>query len=447
MAQLYSALFVDFDNVASELFHEGEQTASRFGSQPGKWLEAIRSSLALYPAGEELSRSVVARRCYASPHRINKFRPDFTRAGFEVIDCPPLTAKMKNSADIYMVMDILEYVDRYQRISEYIILSADADFTPVLNRLRKELKYTVIFSATNTASSYKNCSDQQVAPAFFSDALNVTTAVARPRGLASDPMDPPKPASPPPAAQAKPAAPSAEANPLSQVVERCLLEQSTVHGKAALSFAFAGMVLRSAFPQEIGENWAGKGTLSKFLRSASFETLRIDWERNSIHNPTYRPSMSGWPADDQEALSEFIGDVAQLCDFPILSPDQNLKILECLSAYWARGEGTVVGSIKAVLDACADDDTTVTQSDVRSIVTGIMENGVAFGPETGVAEMANALRLHIFDRCDEPDWMREPSEVARLVYWIRGPTEGDTVVEALVRRLSLADTEAAAEAN
>ena len=33
-------------------------------------------------------------------------RHHFLRAGFEVIDCPPLTAQLKNSADIRMVMDV-----------------------------------------------------------------------------------------------------------------------------------------------------------------------------------------------------------------------------------------------------------------------------------------------------------------------------------------------------
>ena len=58
-------------------------------------------------------------RCYGNPvprrnahdnsTDMNSFpfvRHHFLRAGFEVVDCPPLTAQLKNSSDIRMVMDI-----------------------------------------------------------------------------------------------------------------------------------------------------------------------------------------------------------------------------------------------------------------------------------------------------------------------------------------------------
>ena len=47
-------------------------------------------------------------------------RHHFLRAGFEVIDCPPLTAQLKNSADIRMVMDVRDVLNHDTYFDEFI---------------------------------------------------------------------------------------------------------------------------------------------------------------------------------------------------------------------------------------------------------------------------------------------------------------------------------------
>ena len=89
-------------------------------------------------------------------------RHHFLRAGFEVIDCPPLTAQLKNSSDIRMVMDIRDYLTHDTYFDEFIILSGDADFTPVLHRLRAHARRTVIFANDFTAAPYTAISDGEV---------------------------------------------------------------------------------------------------------------------------------------------------------------------------------------------------------------------------------------------------------------------------------------------
>lgn len=104
MKQLHSALFIDYDNVRPELDRYDPAIGARFSNKPLVWLEALENSMPL-PAGVEAEgRRIVSRRSYASPHLINNHRRNFTQTGFEVIDCPPLTAGLKNSADIYIVM-------------------------------------------------------------------------------------------------------------------------------------------------------------------------------------------------------------------------------------------------------------------------------------------------------------------------------------------------------
>ena len=81
-------------------------------------------------------------------------RHHFLRAGSEIVDCPPLTAQLKNSSDIRMVMDIRDLLNHDTYYDEFIILSGDADFTPVLHRLRAHARRTIIYANDYTAVPY-----------------------------------------------------------------------------------------------------------------------------------------------------------------------------------------------------------------------------------------------------------------------------------------------------
>lgn len=48
-----------------------------------------------------------------------------------MVDCPPLTASGKNSADIVMTLDIADAIGHLTRFDKFVLLSSDADFTPV----------------------------------------------------------------------------------------------------------------------------------------------------------------------------------------------------------------------------------------------------------------------------------------------------------------------------
>ncbi|MDX1379081.1 MAG: NYN domain-containing protein, partial [Anaerolineales bacterium] len=89
--------------------------------------------------------------------------PYFIRSAFEVIDCPPLTQQGKTSTDIHLVMDALDTLDHPTGFREFIILSGDADFTPVLLRLRKHNRLTSVLSASpNVSPAYKASCDHLI---------------------------------------------------------------------------------------------------------------------------------------------------------------------------------------------------------------------------------------------------------------------------------------------
>jgi uncharacterized LabA/DUF88 family protein len=173
-----SAVFVDYDNIYLSLKRKSEDAAKRFAKDAQLWIKAIETGQIITSSnnhGMGDVRRIVMNRCYGNPvprrsqsdnsTDMNSFpfvRHHFLRAGFEIVDCPPLTAQLKNSSDIRMVMDVRDYLTHPTYFDEFVILSGDADFTPVLHRLRAHARRTVIFANDYTAAPYTAISDGEV---------------------------------------------------------------------------------------------------------------------------------------------------------------------------------------------------------------------------------------------------------------------------------------------
>jgi hypothetical protein len=167
--RIRSALFVDFDNVYIGLDQEDHLAARAFADEPAEWLAWMERLMALPGRGHEpdTRRSILLRRCYLSPRRFGRHRPSFTRAGFDVIDCPALTMRGKNSADIRMVIDIFDTLQHETRFDEFIILSSDSDFTPVLSRLRVHDRRTTVLTVGNISGAYRGACDLMIGSENF----------------------------------------------------------------------------------------------------------------------------------------------------------------------------------------------------------------------------------------------------------------------------------------
>src|SRR5205085_9319560 len=138
-------------------------------------------------------RAILIRRCYLNPKLFYNFRPYFTRSAFSVVDCPPITQRGKNSTDIQMVMDILDLMTHPTRFDEFIILSGDSDFTPVLLRLRAHDRRTAILTIGPIAPAYRAASDLVVSSdSFIEDGLGMLPIVLD-EARAPAPPEPPPP--------------------------------------------------------------------------------------------------------------------------------------------------------------------------------------------------------------------------------------------------------------
>lgn len=172
-----AALFVDFDNIYSGLRKiHSPKAAIEFATNPVRWLAWFEQGMPSREADDAAPRrrrALLLRHCYLNPRVYGNtqaegdFRADFTRAAFRVVDCPPLTQQNKNSTDIHMVMDILDALRHKTRFDEFIILSGDSDFTPVLLRLRLYDRQTVILTPGPAAQAYKAASELVISEELF----------------------------------------------------------------------------------------------------------------------------------------------------------------------------------------------------------------------------------------------------------------------------------------
>lgn len=183
---ILTTIFVDYDNIYLSLKRKNDEAAKRFSKDAGLWLREIASGRLITPTSgynPPAQRRVVMNRCYGNPvprrnandnsTDMNSFpfiRHHYLKAGFEVIDCPPLTAQLKNSADIRIVMDITDILKHDTYFDEVIIISGDADFTPLLHRLRAHARRTVVFANDHTAQPYTAISDGEIRE---SDLINL----------------------------------------------------------------------------------------------------------------------------------------------------------------------------------------------------------------------------------------------------------------------------------
>jgi len=273
-AACLSAVYVDYDNIYLSLKRKSEEAAKRFAKDAGRWLREIESGRLITATNAQFGaapRRIVMNRCYGNPvprrnahdnsTDMNSFpfvRHHFLRAGFEVIDCPPLTAQLKNSADIRMVMDVRDLLLHDTYFDEFIILSGDADFTPVLIRLRAHARRTVVFANDFTAAPYTAICDGEIREAALIELL---LAGELPAGGRDDGA----------AAPAKGKIEEARREILAEVIAGVRASAAPVPLEALADRALRAL----GHEKTIATGWAGAGSFRELLRRSLPEEIKL----------------------------------------------------------------------------------------------------------------------------------------------------------------------------
>lgn len=434
-----SALFVDFDNVFTQLRALDPHAAERFARQPGAWMRWLTDQLQI-PEGHdpEARRRVLVRRCYLNPNWYRDYRHAFLRAGFEIVDCPPVTSQGKTSTDIHMVLDIIELLQHETRYDEFVVLSADADFTPVLRKLRRYDRRTTVLAIGFPSAAYQASADLLIDERLFIEqALDLGELPAEP---APGPAAPPADMPPPPMT-------SVQLQAVARQIEQLV-------GEAVQPVPVSGLVqrLRQAHGPLL-DGWNGHGTFKPFFRSLGLDRLQwlsgsggrlADPERHATHlaaaldaetgeaqaGAALRPPVDAEPFDPPDplwaghaALLPLAREVSQFTGAPLLPPPVVRAVLDALCADLAQHAYEPTETARRVCSACQQrtPPMPVALRDVVFLLRGMQLNGHVFGRGLDdVATLTQRLFNQVQFLCQREQLPLPVDSLALLRQWLVG---------------------------
>ena len=443
-----SALFVDFDNVYTQLRALHPAAAERFARQPIEWIRWLTQSLEIPDGHHDLDarRRLLVRRCYLNPNWYQGYRHAFLRAGFEIVDCPPVTAQGKTSTDIHMVLDIIELLQHETRYDEFIVLSADADFTPVLRKLRRYDRRTSVLAIGFPSAAYQASADLLIDERLFIEqALGLPMEPGEGgEAVRDDLVDPPVPTPglgpvPAPSLAAEPVASrSATADELAQIARR--IETTVVQSPQPVAAGPLASRLRLTHAPLL-DNWNGHGSFKPFFRSLGLDHLvwisgsggRIaDPVRHAVDLQAANEPVADAGQDDPAGLAAgwaehadllpMAREVSHLTGAPLLPPTVVRAVLDALCVDLATSAYEPTETARRVRSACATDTgVNVSLRDVVFILRGMQLNGHVFGRGLDDAPtLAQRLFNQVMFLCQREQMVVDDRTKSQIRQWIGG---------------------------
>ncbi len=444
-----SALFVDFDNVFSQLRQLQPDAAERFARHPSEWIGWLTNSLALpEPHEEGERRRLLVRRCYLNPNWYQTYRHAFLRAGFEIVDCPPVTSQGKTSTDIHMVLDIIDLLQHETRCDEFVVFSADADFTPVLRKLRRYDRRTTVLAIGFPSAAYQASADLliderlflrealglRLAGAEVSPGHNAPSAEARDSRLSDGQPAVAEPRSTSAAVATSTAEPATKVSPRSATPD----ELSEIAGRlwtlvdeAPLPVSAAQLAsrLRQEHP-DILENWNGLGSFKAFFRSLRLS--RLLWLSGSggrVLDPSQHELEEALPEQEPESpwagaeeVFPIVRDVCVLTGAPMLAPKDLSILIGALVQVLKTQEFKLTTTVQSVCRQCVESEgLRVRPRDVNFLVRGMQMNGHVFGQGADdEATLTARLFNQILFLCEREQKVPDQAELGHIRTWIGG---------------------------
>jgi hypothetical protein len=417
-----SALFVDFDNVYIGLRELDQNAAERFAADPGRWLAWIEAGMPGPVDTDSASirdRKVLIRRCYLNPVAFARYRPFFIRTGFSVIDCPPLTSQGKTSTDIHMVMDILDTLAQYEHIAEFIVLSGDADFTPVLLRLRSRDKRTTSLTVGPAAAAYRAASDRILTENDFVEV-----------GLGADADRNGWPA-PNASTRAEPVPvrtrPEAVPADLPALREAMLAEvrRGVAASSRPVALARAAHWLHERFGERVEEtDWAGAGSFKALLLNAGNLGFEVTGGAPGYIVDPARHELTEQMARSEPQIDGLVLRISNITGAPALTPHQYRRLFEALSEELARQPYQLTTTSKAVRDRCAALDDPIPRHAINFVLKGVAyRQGFQAGAPTDPRALAAAFAENVLGLAGAAQLELSGEERAQVLAWI-GADEG-----------------------
>lgn len=404
-----SALLIDFDNVFISLWELDRDAAIRFASEPSDWLQVLANT---HLTGEP--RRWLVARCYLNPAGFvtsaggrndrlyfSRFRPGLVRAGLEVIDCPAVTRQAKNAADIRIVLDVLDLLSHRTQFDEFVLASGDADFTPLLQRIRAEDRRISIVSPSYLAPAYTAIADRIVDFDALASILNGDTEESPGTfdiGITST---------------ATAEEPSEEAQ-FADFITRRYKEANSPLTLAALASEAARLC-----PTAKRSAWFGRKTFSAAVASLKLPHLKTSnhhlWDGERHQPPAVSPTAQTGNIPDTVAL--FMRDL----DLPNIEQKDWPILFRTLSAYASQHQFTFSEATRWTRDRLAENcNAKVDRGSIAHVVRGCQFGGARLDAEIAPTadQIGNAFFNALFDRAASLSIPVTPEAEKTIADWL-----------------------------
>lgn len=428
MIRVRAALYLDFDNVFSGLLKLDPDVAIQFAENPGSWLTRLSTSLTV-----DGPRRWLVLRCYMNPAGwvphpdpeagvarlyFSRFRPFFTSAGFEVIDCPRLT-HTKNAADIRLVVDAVDALSAEPAYDEFVIASGDSDMTPLLVRLRAGDRRTTIVSPSDAADAFTAVADRLV------DGQQVLELV---QGEQIDPDDEAEVANftELPGIPDRNVPMSGDERPdRDEAFERfrTIVTERYVAASGPLNLASLAYELRRELGRSIDDTrWFGFGGFARSLESLELPNMRLSqhllWDGSRHETPDLTAS-----AAHGLTLPEPVTRLTALLSLPRLQHESWSPIYRVLSDYVNSHQFNLTEATRWSRDRLVEQGVDVSRNAV-----GFVTRGAAFGgcplyrkPPPTAVEIGAAFVENVLSRAEAAAIALTAEETEVIRAWLAEP--------------------------
>ncbi|MDX2264293.1 MAG: NYN domain-containing protein [Hyphomicrobiales bacterium] len=480
-----SALFIDYDNVYLALRNRNEEAATRFARSPMTWFSQLLSGRLIRNADNErpYRRRIAIARCYGNPvpwrqgrngpEDPNCFafvRHNFIRAGMEVVDCPKLTSQFKNCSDIRMACDIRDYLNYPVRYDEFIILSGDSDFTPVLMNLRSHDRRRAIYTNEYTSPYYRAFCDGCVEEADLIQFLLQPQQLSAPDAAPEIAFDP-GPTTVLPSPPARPAITQnigdgkrrsygadgavqsliADFKVISQEITQLVVDVvENSHKPVPLAYLADRAQKAIGQPKTIGTNWAGSGGFLNFLQQNLPSHLNIsDKPPQVVYNPA-KHKLREEPVEPREAqlqtaapkaaaqsnsskiadLQRSITRIYDACQAPPLPPSEYQLLFTLIAAEVRERKFRPDQTASAVVLRAEDAGLKLAHKDVSFVLDAVDEIDPWLERTQSPAAVARAYRDYVLERCKAAGLHLTDDEHQLIQVWFGASQWGQQAPEA-----------------
>lgn len=414
-----AALFLDFDNFFSGLISADPSSAVDIATSPARWLNRLTRGYSDEPA-----RKWLVLRCYMNPagslpdpqrpgERLyfSKFRPFFTQAGVEVVDCPALTKGSKNGADIRIVIDVMTALRANTRYDEFVIASADADFTPLLQVLRADDRRITVIATSSTATAYESLADRLLDEQDMFEMMSTDPDCS----IEAEAEERITTASSTASARAPIVADPVEAK------YRAFAEsvrETYAKATAPINMARLASELRAGGCSSADGTWFGLGSFSRAVQGLGLPNVRFS--QHYLWDSTRHDEPSAAGATAKPSAPSIVMNLAEVTGMPRIPSDEWPVIYEMLAAYAAQHAYNFTEASKWSRDQAADKGVEIPRSAFTFTIRACQDGGATLNsdPSPDAPSIARALFTSVLRRAEVAGLEVGESERRELAAWI-----------------------------